>query len=138
MDNFIIGTAHIPIITNIPTMPIEFFKREVAPRTVSTESPSAFPTTGTNVDVAVFIPLAVSPSTLLVRLPSSDKTLAKIVITNPRIHVIPDLKKSDNFPICILSDKLAIIPKAVATKIIGNMNNVIVFAINTTEKIING
>ena len=119
-------------------MPIEFFKSDVAPRTVSTESPNAFPTTGTNVEVAVFIPLAVSPSTLLVRLPSKDKMLTKIVITKPKIHVIPDLKKSDNFPICILSDKLAIIPKAVAIKTIGNMNNVIVFAINTTEKIING
>ena len=52
--------------------------------------------------------------------------------------MIPDLKKLDNFPICILSDKLAIIPKAVAIKTIGNINNVIVFAINTTEKIING
>lgn len=30
-DNFIIGTAHIPIIIIMPTIPKEFFKREVAP-----------------------------------------------------------------------------------------------------------
>lgn len=119
-------------------MPIEFFKSDVAPITVSTESPKAFPTTGTNVEVAAFIPLAVRPSILLVREPSRDRILIKIVITNPNIQVIPDLKKLDNLPICILSDKLAIIPNAVATKVIGNITSVITLPIKTIEKIING
>lgn len=31
IDNFIIGVIHIPIITTIPTIPIAFFIRDVAP-----------------------------------------------------------------------------------------------------------
>lgn len=137
-DNFIIGIAHIPITTNIPTIPIEFFKSDVEPSTVSTESPNAFPTTGINVDVAAFSPLAVSPSTLLVNVPSRDKILTNIVTTNPNIHVTPDFKNLDSFPICTLSDKLDTILSDVAISVIGNINSVIVLPINTIAKIING
>ena len=89
----------MPITTIIPTTPIEFLRREVEPRTTSTESPKAFPTTGINVDVAAFIPFAVNPSTLLVNVPSSDNILTNIVMTNPKNHVIPDFKNFDNLPI---------------------------------------
>lgn len=106
--------------------------------TISTDSPSAFPTTGIKVVAADFIPFAASPSTLLVKPPSRDNILTNIVTTTPKNQVIPDFKNLDNFPICTLSDKLDIIPKAVAIKQSGKMNIVIVFAINTTENIING
>lgn len=138
IDNFIIGSIHIPIIINIPTTPIEFFKIAVEPSTISTESPNAFPTTGISVDAVVFIPFAVKPSTLLVRVPSKDKILTNIVITNPKNHVILDFKNLDNFPICIFSDKLDMIPNAVAINVSGNINNVIVFPINTVVNKING
>lgn len=72
--NLIIGVAQIPIIIITPTIPTAFFINEVAPKTVSTESPKALPTTGTNVDVAVFIPFIVIPSILLVSVPSKEST----------------------------------------------------------------
>lgn len=106
--------------------------------TISTDSPSAFPTTGINVVAADFIPFAASPSTLLVSPPSKDKTLTNIVTTTPKNQVIPDLRNLDNFPICTLSDKLDIIPKAVAIKQRGSITIVIVFAMNIIENIING
>lgn len=40
--------------------------------TVSTESPNAFPTTGTAIPVILFIPFIVIPSMLLVNVPSKD------------------------------------------------------------------
>lgn len=106
--------------------------------TISTDSPRAFPTTGINVVAADFIPFAASPSTLLVSPPSKDKILTNIVTTTPKNQVIPDLRNLDNFPICTLSDKLDIIPKAVAIKQSGNITIVIVFAMNIIENIING
>lgn len=106
--------------------------------TISTDSPSAFPTTGINVVAADFIPFAASPSILLVSPPSKDKILTNIVTTTPKNQVIPDLRNLDNFPICTLSDKLDIIPKAVAIKQSGNITIVIVFAMNIIENIING
>lgn len=138
MASFIIGIAHIPITIIIPTIPNEFFKREVAPITTSTESPNAFPTTGITVEVAVFIPFAVNPSTLLVSVPSKDNILTNIVITNPKNQIIPDFKNVDSFPICTLSDKFETIPNTVATKVSGKMNKVIAFPIKTTAKIISG
>ncbi len=122
----------------MPTIPIEFFKSEVEPSTISTESPRAFPTTGINVEAAAFIPLAVSPSTLLVNVPSRDKILTNTVITIPKNQVIPDFKKLDNFPICTLSDKFDIILRDVAISAIGNTSRVIVFPINTIAKRISG
>lgn len=106
--------------------------------TISTDSPNALPTTGINVVAADFIPFAASPSTLLVSPPSNERILTNTVITTPNIHTIPDFKNLDSFPICTLSDKLDTIPNAVAINAIGSINNVIVFAINTTANIING
>lgn len=59
--NLSIGIKHIPRIIIIPIMPIEFFKIDVAPSTISTLSPKALPTTGIRFDVAAFIPFAVIP-----------------------------------------------------------------------------
>ena len=56
-------------------------------RTVSTESPKAFPTTGIAVPATVFIPFIVMPSILLVNVPSSESTPTNIVIIKP-IHQI--------------------------------------------------
>ena len=64
--------------------------------------------------------------------------LTNTVITTPRTHTIPDFKNLDNLPICTLSDRFDTIPNAVAIKLIGRINNVIVFAINTTANIIRG
>lgn len=50
-------------------------------------------------DVAVFIPFAVKPSTLLVSVPSKDNILTNVVTTNPKNQVILDFKKVDNLPI---------------------------------------
>lgn len=77
-------------------------------------------------------------STLLVNPPSNDNTLTNIVITIPNIQITPDFKNLDNFPICTLSDKFDIIPNAVAIKVTGKINTVIVFAINSTANIIIG
>lgn len=130
--------AHIPSITNIPTIPIEFFIIDVEPNTTSAESLKAFPTTGINVDAAVFTPFAVNPSTLLVSVPSIESMLTKIVIITPRLHVTLDFKKLESFPICTLSDKFEIIPNDVAISVIGSITNVIVFPIKTTANIISG
>ena len=65
--------------------------------TISTDSPSALPTTGINVDVAAFIPFAASPSTLLVNPPSKERILTNIVTTAPKTHVIPDFKNLDSY-----------------------------------------
>ena len=105
--------------------------------TISTDSPNALPTTGINPDAA-FIPFAASPSILLVKPPSNDNILTNIVITIPNNQVIPDFKNLDNLPICTLSDKFDIIPNAVAFRVSGKINNVIVFAINITANIIIG
>lgn len=67
--------------------------------TVSTESPKALPTTGIKVEAADFIPFIVNPSTLLVKVPSSDINPTNIVITNPKNHVTLDLKNLAKFPI---------------------------------------
>ena len=136
--SFIIGKAHIPIITIIPTIPREFFKREVAPITMSADSPKALPITGTKVVIAAFIPFAASPSTLLVSSPSNDSMLTNIVITIPKVQVIPDFRNLESFSICIFSERLDIIPSVVAIRAIGRIKKVIVFEINTIENIING
>ena len=123
----------IPIIIIIPTIPIEFFMSDVAPNTVSTESPKALPTTGINVDVALFIPFIVIPSTLLVNVPSNDNSPTNIVITNPRSHVTLDLKKFASFPICTLSDKFEAIFNIIVIVITGNITKLIMFPINTIQ-----
>ena len=136
--NLIIGIAQIPRITIMPKIPIEFFNIAVEPITVSTDSPNAFPITGTKVVVAAFNPFAVNPSILLVSPPSNDKTLIKTVIITPKNQVTPDFKNLENFPIWTFSDKLEIIPIAVAINVIGKINKVIVFPIIIIAKIIIG
>jgi hypothetical protein len=96
-------------------------------RTVSAESANAFPTIGINVDAAALMPFAANPSTLLVKVPSSDNIPTKITITNPKNHEIPDLKKVDNLFNCTLSDMFDTIPKTVATSVIGKITPVIIF-----------
>ena len=66
----------IPITTITPTIPTAFFKIEVHPITVSTASPKIFPTTGIKLETAAFAVLAVSPSTLLLKLPSTIYLIA--------------------------------------------------------------
>ena len=107
-------------------------------RTVSTESPSTFPTTGINVLLAVFSPFIVSPSTLLVSVPSSEIILTNIVSTNPSTHTILDFNILDSFPICILSDKLDTIPSTVAIRRIGKKYSVIPLPIKTIAPKITG
>ena len=102
--------------------------------TVSTESPSALPTTGTKVDVAVFIPFIVIPSILLVNVPSIESTPTNIVIINPKHHTELDLKNFANFPTCTLSDKFDTISNAVETTIIGNITRFTKLPIIIIEK----
>lgn len=94
--NLSIGDMHIPNITIIPTTPVAFFNIFVHPSTVSTESPSAFPTTGTKLETTAFVVLAVTPSTLLDKLPSIDKIPTKSVTTIPKNQTMLDLKNLDN------------------------------------------
>lgn len=136
--SLIIGIIQIPIIIIIPTIPIEFFKIDVAPSTISVESLKAFPTTGTRLDDIAFILFAAIPSILLVKFPSKDNKLTKAVTITPKVHEIPDFKNLDNFPVCILSDKLDNIEIAVATYAIGRIKSVIEFAIKIMANNING
>ena len=128
---------HIPSITTIPTIPTAFFTIDVAPITISTLSPSVFPTTGIRFDTD-FIPFAASPSTLLESVPSKDNILINIVTTVTNIQATPDFKNLDNFSILTLSDKLDTTDITVAINVIGNINKVIVFAIKTIKKSIIG
>lgn len=117
---------------------MSFLKELLNRNTISVDSPKAFPTTGINVVAAALTPFAVSPSILLVKPPSSDKILTNTVITNPKTQIILDFRKFANFPIWILSDKLEIIPIAVAINVIGRISIFIVFPINTIANIITG
>lgn len=99
IDNFIIGTAHIPTITKVPKIPTAFFSILLAPKTVSTASPKIFPTTGTNVDTVVFVNFEVTPSILVDKLPSNDIAPISTVNTMPKIHKLDDLKYFDNLSI---------------------------------------
>ena len=136
--SFIIGKIHIPIIITKPRIPTEFLSSDAQPKTESTESPNALPTTGTTFETVAFIPFAAKPSTLLVKFPSKDITVVKIVITAPRTQIIPDLNNLLNFPICTLSDKFETIDIAVEINKIGRITLVIAFPINTIIRIIIG
>ena len=78
---------------------MNFLKELLNRKTISVDSPKAFPTTGIKVVVAALTPFAVSPSILLVKPPSSDKTLTNIVITTPKTQIMLDFKKFANLPI---------------------------------------
>lgn len=136
--SLIIGIAHIPITTIIPTIPNEFFNKVVAPITMSTESPKAFPTTGISVELAAFNPFNESPSILLVSELSKEIMLINIATTIPNKYVIPDLKNLEIFSILISSDRLAIIPITVAISVSGIIIIVIAFPIKIIINIIKG
>lgn len=57
-------------------------------------------------ETAAFVVFAVNPSTLLLKVPSSDTTPTKIVSTIPKIHTTLDLKNFESLSICNLSDIL--------------------------------
>lgn len=97
--SFIIGIKHIESTTNIPTNPIAFFKILLHPSTASTVSPNTLPTTGMALVTTAFVVLIVSPSTLLVKLPSSDNIPTNIVSTIPNAQITPDLKNFDSLVI---------------------------------------
>ena len=97
---------------------------------MSTASPKILPTTGIKFDTAAFAVFAVIPSTLLVRLPSSDNIPTNKVNAIPNTHIVLVLKYLDNLFICTLSDTFEIIPSAVPIKINGNKNVVIIFPMN--------
>lgn len=78
---------------------MSFSKELLNRKTISVDSPKAFPTTGINVVAAALTPFAVSPSILLVNPPSSDKILTNAVITTPRTQIMLDFRKFANFPI---------------------------------------
>lgn len=78
---------------------MNFLKGLLNRKTISVDSPNAFPTTGIKVVAAALTPLAVSPSILLVKPPSNDKTLTNIVITTPKTQIMLDFKKFANLPI---------------------------------------
>ena len=94
--SFIIGIIHIESTTKIPTNPIAFFNILLQPRTASTVSPKILPTTGIALVTTAFVVLIVIPSTLLVSVPSKDKTPTNIVSIIPKAQTTLDLKNFDN------------------------------------------
>lgn len=94
--SFIIGAIHIPITTIIPTIPTAFFNIIPHPNTVSTASPNILPTTGIAELTIAFVVFAVTPSTLLVNVPSKDTIPTNIVKTIPKNHTIPDFKNLES------------------------------------------
>lgn len=75
---------------------------------------------------------------MLVKFPSNESIPTNIVTTTPKIHVIPDFKNLESLVICIFSERLETIEIAVLIYVIGRITYVIIFPINTIEKIING
>ena len=67
-----------------PISPTAFFNITPHPNTLSTTSPSTFPTTGITLDTAAFAVFAVIPSTLLLSVPSNETTPTNIVNVTPR------------------------------------------------------
>ena len=117
---------HILIITITPIVPTAFFNIPTQPITASVASPRIFPTTGIEVETTAFVVLAVTPSTVCVKLPSKDKTVTKKVIIIPIIHIEDDLKNFASFPTWISLDILDTIPSAVPIKTNGNMKLVMI------------
>lgn len=111
---------------------------ELHPITVSTASPNIFPTTGIKLDTAALAVLAVMPSTLLLKVPSTDTTPTKRVSTTPKIHTTLVLKNFDNLSICTLSEILDITPSEVEISTNGIIIPVIKFPINVIRKRIIG
>lgn len=127
--NLIIGDKHNPSITIIPTNPTAFFNIPAHPITASVASPNIFPTTGITVETAAFVVLAVTPSTVWVKLPSNESTVTNKVIIIPKVQMVDEFKNLDNLEIFISSDICEIMFKLVEINIIGNIKFEIVFPI---------
>lgn len=125
--SFIIGSTHIDKTTKIPTKPTAFFSMLLQPKIASTVSPKNFPTTGIAVVTTALVVFTVRPSTLLVSVPSSDRTPTKIVRTIPNAQTTLDLKNLDSLLIWILSDICDIIPSEVPTNISGKNTDDMIF-----------
>ncbi len=138
MVSLITGVMAIPSKIIIPTMPVAFFNIELHPITVSTASPKIFPTTGIKLDTAALAVFAVSPSTLLLNVPSIDTTPTKIVKITPNIHTTLVLKKLDNLSTCTLSDIFEIIPSDVDISTSGIITPVMKFPIKVIRNSIIG
>ena len=65
--------------------------------TVSIESPSTFPTTGIKFEIATLAVFAVNPSTLLLKVPSSDNNPTNIVSIIPKPPYYARFKKARYF-----------------------------------------
>lgn len=85
------------------------------------------PTTGITVDTAAFVVLAVTPSTVSVKLPSKVKTVTNSVIIIPNTQIVEEFKNFDNFDIFTSSDIPDIILKLVEINTTGNIKLDIVF-----------
>ena len=66
---------------------------------MSTASPKIFPTTGIKLETAAFAVLAVTPSTLLLNVPSTDTIPTNKVSATPNIHTTLLLKNLDSLSI---------------------------------------
>ena len=128
--SFIIGSITIPIMIIIPTIPVAFFSIVLQPITVSTASPNIFPTTGIKLDTAAFAVLAVTASTLPLKLPSTEVSPTNIVSTTPNTHTTLLLKNFDSLSICTLSDIFDTIPSEVDISTIGIITFVTKFPMN--------
>lgn len=120
-------------MTTTPTIPTALFNILAHPITESTASPNIFPTTGIRLDTAAFAVFAVTPSTLLVSVPSIDKTPTNNVSAIPKAHITLDLKNFDIWEIWNLSDIFETMPNAVDTSVIGKSMFTIAFPIKVIK-----
>lgn len=128
----------MPIKIIIPTIPVAFFKIELHPITVSTASPNIFPTTGIKLETAALAVLAVTPSTVLLKVPSTETIPTKSVSTTPNTQTTLVLKNLDNLSTWTLSDILDTTPREVEINTNGIMIPIIKLPINVIKKSIIG
>ena len=83
------------------------------PITVSTASPNILPTTGIKFETAALVVFAVIPSTVLLKLPSTEIIPTNKVSTTPNVHTTVELKNFDSLSTWILLDTFEIIANAV-------------------------
>lgn len=114
MPILISGTAAINITPIIPSVPTAFFITFVQLKTDSTVSPNIFPTTGTNVDTAVFVVLVANWSTPFPKLLSIVSKHVKIVKNMHNNHIDVDFIYFDNLFNWTSSEMLEIMPNTVA------------------------
>ena len=88
--------VYMPLANITPIIPTEFFKTFPHPITLSTVSPSIFPTTGIKLETAALAVFPVIPSTELLNVPSIDNVQENIVNIIPSIHTIDDFKNLES------------------------------------------